>query len=222
MKADTLLVAAAPVEDSVAYIETIGEAFMVIAVDGGVDLCRAAGRLPDVVIGDLDSASAPAIAWARDAGVEVRDLTVAKDYSDLDAALEYAGEHGLRPVTVTAALSGRLDHTLSNVGSLLRLARLAPRVWEPCVDGWVLAPHGMSALAITGRGRTVSIQAGLAEASVTLEGFRYPLSEAVLPPLSSLGLSNVIEADTGEIIVHSGSVLVLAWRETPGQLRIFG
>ena len=90
----------------------------VIAADGGLDRATALGLEVDVVVGDLDSVSAGALAAAEAAGARVVRHPVAKDATDLELALDEAVRIGARRVLVVASAEGRLDHLL---GSLLLL-----------------------------------------------------------------------------------------------------
>lgn len=209
MSRECTLVAAAPYVTASAYNSVIAEAECLIAVDGGVDLCRALGRVPDVVIGDLDSATLEGIGWAEASSAKIVRVSTEKDFSDLDAALKYAADMGSSRVTVTAAFSGRLDHSLACVGSLFRYAHLCPRISEPGFQGWILAPSGLSTLSLSMIGQTVSIVTAIGEATVSLEGFRYPLSRGAIDPLSSFAISNVVERFDSRITVHSGVILVM-------------
>ena len=214
MSQECTLVAAAPYVTASAYKSVIAEAKCLIAVDGGVDLCKALGRVPDVVIGDFDSATLDGIEWAEASRAKIVRLSTDKDFSDLDAALKYAADMGSPRVNVTAAFSGRLDHSLACVGSLFRHAHLSPRISEPGFQGWILAPCGLSTLSLSMIGQTVSIVTAIGEATVSLDGFRYPLSRGVINPLSSFAISNVVERFDSRITVHSGVILVTLMSST--------
>ncbi len=206
---ETLVVAAAPVDDPDAYRSIIERAEVVIAVDGGADLCMEAGRDPDWLVGDLDSIDPEVLSKVRQSGAQILQLEREKDISDLDAALELCvREHALSPV-VTAATGGRLDHTLAAVGSLAVNAALSPRLLEPGLEGWILSAEGSAVLRLAGVGTTVSVLPVLGDANVSLTGFRYPLERRWLRPLGSMGLSNVLVTEGAQIRVHVGVVLVL-------------
>ena len=98
---------------------TLPDARHVVAADGGVERAVALGLRVDVVVGDLDSVSAEALAAAEAAGARVVAHPVAKDATDLELALDEAVALGGRRLLVVTSADGRLDHLLS---SLLVLA----------------------------------------------------------------------------------------------------
>lgn len=207
----TLIVGAAPVPDELrAYRRIIEAAPRVIAADGGLGVCLDAGRMPDAVIGDFDSLAPPMLERAREAGAKIIRHPVAKDASDLDLALAYARETGSDAVRFTAAFTGRLDHTLAALGTLLAAADLAGRLEEPGSDGYALhAIHQPSVVLSARPGQLMSIFAFDRETVVSIDGVRYPLVSRPLPVLSSLGLSNVALGGEQTFTVLSGSALVL-------------
>ncbi|MBN2840448.1 MAG: thiamine diphosphokinase [Coriobacteriia bacterium] len=206
----TLIVGAAPAPGhGEAYGRIIGRATRVIAADDGLGVCLDAGRMPDVVIGDLDSAPDEALAQARTAGVTVIRHPVDKDKSDLELALAYAREEGAAAVAFTAAFSGRLDHTLAALGTLLRSADLGGRLEEPDTMGYALdVRHRCTITLETRPGVTMSVFAVDPTTVVSIDGVRYPLVAQGLPVLSSLGLSNVATSSRQTVTLHSGSALV--------------
>lgn len=207
----TLIVGAAPVPgEGRAYRHIVEAAQHVIAADGGLAVCLAAGRMPEVVLGDFDSLAPRMLEQARDAGVKIVRHPVEKNESDLDLALSYARETGSAGVCFTAAFSGRIDHTLAALGTLLRSADLDGRLAEPKLDGYALhARHRPSIVLAASPGQTMSVFAFDPETVVSMEGVRYPLVSQPLPVLSSLGLSNVALGREQTFTVHAGSALVL-------------
>jgi thiamine pyrophosphokinase len=113
-------------------------------------------------------------------------------------------------VTVTAASTGRLDHTLGVLAAAARVAKLAPRLLEPDLSGWLLSTEGRDSVALCGIGGIVSLipWGGCAVASAS--GLRWPLVRETLVPTSARTLSNVIEAQSAEVDVHSGLLWVFA------------
>ncbi|HQF68612.1 MAG TPA: thiamine diphosphokinase, partial [Anaerolineaceae bacterium] len=96
----------------------------IIAADGGLAHVQALNLKPDLLVGDLDSVSPEQIRWAEKMGAEVRRFPLDKDETDLELALQEAVATGCSRITITGALGGRLDQTLSNI-YLLNLPVLA-------------------------------------------------------------------------------------------------
>lgn len=203
-----LLIGAAPVVGSVELVARLAaECDVVVAVDGGVSIAEAAGVRYDVALGDFDSLSAREVAELEAGSVSMIRFPAEKDASDLDLALDHARGIGATEVIVTAAFSGRLDHTLCSVGSVARAADLVPRIEEPTMSGWVLSAARRPSLAACGEGSTLSLIAALAPSVVSVTGVRWPLDRATLVPLSSLGLSNLIVESEARVAVESGVVV---------------
>lgn len=210
MDADTLIVGSAPSPDSGGfYSRLIRAARFVIAADAGLELCLAADRVPDVCVGDFDSVDPAALEVAGERGARVIRHPAVKDESDLDLAVAVARAHG-GAVTVTAAFTGRLDHTLASLGSLLGAADLEGTGREPEFTVYGLDESARATLVLEERGGTVlSLLAPSERAVVSIDGVAYALDHAHLETLSSLGLSNVAVEPTQHIVLHEGQVLVL-------------
>jgi thiamine pyrophosphokinase len=211
---DVLIIGGAPPHpDRALYAALIGAGSYVVAVDSGADVCLSAGLVPDLLVGDMDSISAHALKQVERSGARVLRLSRDKDVSDLDAALDEV--EGLQPrhLIVSAVWGGRADQSLATIGSLCRFGSAPVDLIEPGLRGWVLTTSARRSLKLRGPGALVSVIAAIEPATVTLEGFRYPLSEQALPPLSSRGMSNVIEGESAFIALHGGSCIVLSTQE---------
>lgn len=205
-----LIVAGSPVADPARYERLVVGADSVIAADSGADLCVSLGRIPDVFVGDADSVSESTLEALRSAGVPLELASADKDVSDLDLALMAARDRGVHDVVVTAAWGGRADHTLAVVGSLFDAADLAPRLVEPGLfEGWFLSSSGRPSLGVGEPGQTLSVLAGPQGATVSVSGTRWTLDHADLAAFSRTGLSNTVAGPTAEILVHTGTALLI-------------
>jgi thiamine pyrophosphokinase len=207
----SLLVCAAPFECPAGWLADLASTHdVLIAVDGGTAHCVRAGLLPDVVVGDMDSLRAEDEAVLSDPSVTIERFPVDKDLTDLDLALDFARRQGVREVTVVAAFSGRLDHTLAAVGSISRAGDLWPRIESPELRGWILTPSARGSVQLTGVGSTVSVLAVNSSATVSIHGSRWDLEQTEIASLDAWGLSNTIVAEVMGIECLSGTVLVIA------------
>jgi thiamine pyrophosphokinase len=186
---------------------------VVIAADGGLDHVYAMGLPVDLLVGDLDSVSAAALARARADGVAIDHHPAAKDETDLELALDHVCRRGIARALVLGAGGGRLDHAL---GNLLLLA--SERFGAIELDAWigeatVSVVRGRRRFSLR-RGDVVSLFAvGGPAFGVTTHGLEYPLRHEMLSPGSSRGISNVVV--DGPIMVEVADGVLLAVR-SPG------
>lgn len=173
---------------------------MLVAVDGGLNTCRAAGRVPDLFVGDADSArrvprDVPSIVFPTE-----------KDYSDLSGALRELRRRRAKVVVVAGLLGGRLDHEWANLQEIGGHVDGFAGVLAPTRRGLVIVT-GSGFRAVTVRGRAVSLFPLGGAAVVTLRGAKWPLARKLLRP-GSVGLSNVT-GNRLHLTVHRGATVVV-------------
>jgi len=177
-----------------------------IAADRGLEAFHAAGIVPDLLLGDMDSVQ-PEILRAFEKMVPERRLPCMKDDTDGQDALKTAIGRGTTDVLILGAMGGRLDHALGNISLLLYAAHRGVRA--RIADEGVTVEAVRNLLRIEGeKGDTVSLIPMGDISGVSLEGFLYPLQEAELKAENTQGISNVLTAKTGEIRVRSGDAVV--------------
>ena len=92
---------------------------LTIAADRGLEAFEAAGVLPDLLLGDMDSVSAETL-LRREGSTEMERLPCEKDDTDGGHAMEVALSRGATEITILGALGGRMDHALANLLLLMR------------------------------------------------------------------------------------------------------
>jgi thiamine pyrophosphokinase len=179
----------------------------IIAADGGTHHALAAGAIPDIIIGDLDSLSPEARTRAEAAGAQIIRFSPRKDETDLELALLHAAHSGATEITILSALGGRLDQTLANVLllALPELRGLDVRIVEGAQEAFLIQGE----TTITGQpGDTVSlIPLGGDAEGVTTDGLEWPLDEDVLRFGPARGVSNVLTAPQAHVRVRRGTLL---------------
>ena len=111
-----------------------------------------------------------------------------------------------------AGATGALDHTLGHLAILRRLAArgVAARLVAPDLAVDRARRAGRRSSLAAPAGVRVSLVPVGGDATVTLEGFDYPLDRGVLPADACLGLGNhVAAAGAARIVVHDGTVVAL-------------
>ena len=92
---------------------------LLIAADRGMDYALDAGLIPDLIVGDYDSAEGTSAAHFRERGVPFRTYPARKNYTDTEAAVREALGAGSTEILIFGATGGRLDHFLANLECLL-------------------------------------------------------------------------------------------------------
>jgi thiamine pyrophosphokinase len=181
-------------------------AAIVVAADGGANVCRTYGVAPDVIIGDLDSVTSETL---KDSGGSLLVRVKRQDNTDLEKALDFLAGNGVREAVILGADGRRIDFTLGNLSVLWRYyGRLSLTV---AGDGWYAVPvRGRMSLTAPA-GTVVSVIPNGRVAGLTLRGFRYPLRDAVMR-IGEIGVSNVVRSRPASVTVRSGSLLVIVQR----------
>jgi thiamine pyrophosphokinase len=200
-----LLVAAAPLAWTARLAALAAGSDPLLAADGGANHLARIGLRPIAVIGDFDSVSSATRAWlGEEAFVHRPD----QDRTDLEKAFEYAfGDLGLDRLTVLAALGGRTDLDLGNLGLLARLAMGERLVFEGA-DLRVLALTGEATIAAR-PGETWSFWTYDPSVRVTIEGVRWPINDARIDAGSRPSISNQAVGDHVLVRATGGSVVVM-------------
>jgi thiamine pyrophosphokinase len=165
----------------------------IIAADSGLDHAVDTGLRPTILVGDLDSISAHGKMWAYAHELEIDQHDVDKDATDTELALARATTTDATDLLVLGAIGERFDHALGTIAALgsPTLAHFeSVRLVLDDADIHVVHPGRslpldepsntpFSLLALHGPCRGVEVT-----------GARWLLSDAVLEPSSTRGISN--------------------------------
>lgn len=187
----------------------------VIAVDGGFRYCQMLGILPDLILGDMDSASEEERAVIEEIEREdpsrIHRLKPEKDDTDTLSAVREGLERGYRKFYFYGALGGRLDHSIANIQTLLFLKK------QEAV-GYILTD---TQLVTVIRNEEITFHAGvegrmslfsLGEKAekVTIKGMKYVLTEDTVTNDFPIGISNeFIKTEEALVRVENGELLIM-------------
>ena len=108
------------VQDLKATGAQIRSSDLLIAVDGGLKYLIALGKMPRILIGDLDSVPAKEVTRLEKENVEINRFPTHKDETDLELALGMLDEFKVSVAILVGATGDRLDHTLGNIHLLTK------------------------------------------------------------------------------------------------------
>jgi len=186
------------------------DAGIVICADGGARYLATTGRLPDILIGDMDSIDAGLLHKLESSDVEIIRAATWKDETDAQLAVDEAIARGADEIVMLGMLGGRIDHALGNLMLLLRSAQRNVR--SVVKDKKVEITAATGAVEVAGKaGETVSLLPVGSGVSVRyLDGLRYGAKEPLALPLDSpVGVSNVMTADKAHIVVDGWAYLLI-------------
>lgn len=164
------------------------------AIDSGVETCRAAGIIPDRLIGDGDSASAESWIWAKENGAEVHSYESEKDLTDFQLALELlSNEPAVSPkgVFLSNAFGGRFDHLESVVCSFAGWSeKYIPIGIADEKEALFMLRGGGAAIEFRQPPEVVSLIPFTDSCGVSISGVRWPLENVILERFRPYSVSN--------------------------------
>lgn len=167
------------------------------------------GLVPHLVVGDLDSLTGEVRRQLQAKEVPIKRFPREKDETDTELALIEALNRQPEEVIIFAGIGDRLDHSLANIFLLAGYlsSGIPIRLATPLQTLWATD----RSVAVRGYpGQTVSLlPLSPVVRDLTLKGFYYPLENGLLRQGSSLGISNVLLGETGEIRFSDGILLIV-------------
>jgi thiamine pyrophosphokinase len=181
----------------------------IIAADGGTRHIFALGRMPNVVIGDLDSVTKEEIEKIKQSNIDIILFPRDKNETDLELAIQHALTLKPEQIIIIGALGGRLDQTIGNIALT---SNVQPSTFNIRLDDGVEEIsfcHNESNIYGT-IGDTVSLIPWQGEVTgVLTTGLKWPLQSETLYPQKTRGISNEMTNETATVQIKSGLLLII-------------
>jgi thiamine pyrophosphokinase len=180
----------------------------VIAADSGMKHAATLGVMPELWVGDFDSAG-PALENAyRNTPRHV--FPAAKDSTDGEIAVREAIAGGATEIILVGAFGGQFDHALAHATQLIGLAERGIKVFASSgsEEAWPLV-NSLTLWQIA-KGTRVSIIGLSALKALSIIGVRWPLNKRDVPMGSTLTLSNESQGDVA-IALEQGRAVVMIY-----------
>jgi thiamine pyrophosphokinase len=180
----------------------------IISVDGGASHLRKMEVIPDILIGDFDSANSKDLNYFMELGVKACQFPAEKDMTDSELAIEKALEEGADELLLIGATGSRADHSFSNIMLLKKLLDLNIR---GCIvnENNLIYMFNSTFTIDRAEGYKLSlIPVSDTVTGVTTKGLKYPLKNAVMKLGTSWGVSNEFCEDKATVNIEEGILLV--------------
>ena len=205
-KAKNILIIANGAREDANYLRALAAQHdYILALDGGADTALAAGIIPDLTLGDLDSIT-PA---AKKKLGPLRLLQMpGQDNTDLEKGLDFTAFLKPQSVTIVCAAGGRIDFTLSNFSSAFAYTKKLNIIFKGL--GWRIYPIEKSAKFACKKGAAVSLMPLGPCKNITLKNLKYPLKNASLAP-GQTAQSNIALKNNFTVNLSQGKLLVMIY-----------
>lgn len=185
-----------------------------IAADAGLNWAQVLQIKPDFILGDFDSVKPEILAYYRQQKIPMKEFPARKDYTDSELAV-WAALDEAKPgdeIWIVGGIGSRMDHTLGNVSLLYAALKKGVRAY---------LTDGLNEITLVQgpwegewerrqQQKYFSLIPYLEKAEgIDLEGFAYPLQDAVLQMGQCRGISNEIVAEKGRMHLEKGYLLVI-------------
>lgn len=183
-------------------LEKLEEAEFVIACDGAI-LNLEGHRVPDVIVGDLDSVSEELRQRYSDRIFPVTE----QETNDLTKAVHYARENGFREILILGATGLREDHTLGNISLLLEYVGEFDRV-EMLSDYGLFTPLIQTTTLESFPGQQISLFSLSPHGAISVRGLRYPIENRRLYSWWEATLNEGVGNEFTVILQEEAKILV--------------
>lgn len=203
-----LIISSGKINDYSLLKKLICENDYIVCADGGLNHIMQIDKIPNIVLGDLDSISDLGIKYISEKNIEVEKFPSKKNNTDTELAIMHLVNKGIDDITLIGGTGTRLDHSLANI-YLLKKVNKDGIVFKIVDENNVINLVSDSITISRSEDRFISIiPLNYEGIVVSLVGFKYPLKEKYIEFSSTLGISNEIIDEKGIVIIHKGEALV--------------
>lgn len=182
----------------------------IIAVDKGLEILDSINIFPNCILGDFDSIKNGILEKYNRQDIKIIKLNPEKDFSDTHMALKEAIEMKSTEIYILGALGKRMDHAIANI-HILREAL------ENNIECKIIDTNNIIKLITKGtevvhksKYKYISLfPLTTSVKGITLKGFKYPLTNAMLTIGHSIGVSNEQLENIGTISISDGILIMV-------------
>ncbi len=180
-----------------------------VCADGGIKFLQKIDRIPDLVVGDLDSLDARAERFIEENKIKTKKFSKNKDFTDGELALDEAVKLAPEKINVYGCFGGRKDHEYANIAILEKY--LDRRIQIYLIDEYrtiFLAKEWTVIRAKKGTIVSLLPVTKKVEGIIT-KGLQYSLRNECLFRASSRGMSNIVTKNPAFVELKKGILKVI-------------
>nr|WP_312291465.1 thiamine diphosphokinase [Clostridium chromiireducens] len=182
---------------------------LIIAADKGSECLYNYKIVPDLLLGDFDSAKKEILDNIRLQVKEVLEFPPEKDYTDTEIAVIEAVRRGATKIYLFGALGSRMDHALGNIGLLLNAKKKGVAI--EIIDDNNRIYLGENNMRLLGKcGENISFHA-LSDkvVNINISGAKYSLNGYTMSLLDPRAICNEFVDTPIDISYEEGELLIL-------------
>jgi len=179
----------------------LDNADIIVCCDGSAESLLITGRIPDAIVGDMDSLN-------DDLKNRFADRIFVEDNqetNDLTKAVQWCHESGYNDITILGATGKREDHTVGNISLLAEYSKVVDV--KMVTDTGIILPFHKNCKIDTYPGQQVSVFSINPETEITSAGLRYPLVRRKLRNWWEATLNEAV-GDEAELLFDGGPLVV--------------
>ncbi len=193
----------------------------IICVDGALKVAHEAQIPMDYLVGDFDTAQDSLVNFYKEQikkgkkQIILKEYNPVKDATDTEIAVSLALEEGAEEIILLGATGTRIDHMLANLYLLLKPLSCGVKAY--ILDAYNKIYLTNKELELDKKdlyGSYVSLLPFCGDVkAVTLKGFKYNLTRKDYIQGDSLGISNELLEEKGQIMLEQGILAVFETRD---------
>ncbi|MBA4251421.1 MAG: thiamine diphosphokinase [Chlorobiaceae bacterium] len=177
----------------------------IICADGGFNAAVKLGYSPNFVIGDFDSIDKTKIKLYEE---KTKFIKIKRQNdTDVEKCIKFLIKKKYSEIVLLGALGLRLDHSISNLGIVLKF--FSQIKISIIGSNSYLVPYSNNVILKTKANETISIYAFDYKTKITSKGLLYELKNDILPFGKRDSTSNVAIGDSIELKIKNGVVFVV-------------
>ena len=193
-------------QPNINWFNEIQEDRKIYCVDHGIDFCKDNNIVPDILIGDFDSAANDSVQWAINNDVIIKRHPVDKDFTDTQLALTQIEVNNF--AIITGAFGGRLDHLYSTLFTCANLPIKNCLADERETVLFLSSGKSLNIELITKPLALSLLPISEVCEGVTINGVHWSLNSAGLQQSLPSAISNRVESEIVNISLKSGKLAI--------------